>query len=68
MTSASNQDIPRKVAASQGFHWVVEGFRLYRKNLLLLLSAAFGHAVRRGDSAWPDSGDGQPRCPNWLRH
>jgi hypothetical protein len=41
MTTASNQDIPRKVAASQGFHWVVAGFRLYRKNPLLL-SAAFG--------------------------
>ena len=41
MTSASNQDIPRKVAASQGFQWVVAGFRLYRKNALLL-SAAFG--------------------------
>lgn len=41
MNSASNQDIPRKVAASQGFQWVVAGFRLYRKNPLLL-SAAFG--------------------------
>ncbi|OGU22164.1 MAG: hypothetical protein A2580_16575 [Hydrogenophilales bacterium RIFOXYD1_FULL_62_11] len=41
MTSASNQDIPRTVAASQGWRWVVEGFRLYRKNALLL-SAAFG--------------------------
>jgi hypothetical protein len=41
MTPASNQDIPRKVAASQGFQWVVAGFRLYRKNPLLL-SAAFG--------------------------
>ncbi|MBU1263051.1 MAG: hypothetical protein KJ946_00340 [Gammaproteobacteria bacterium] len=41
MTTASNQDIPRKVAASQGFHWVAAGFRLYRKNPLLL-SAAFG--------------------------
>jgi len=41
MTSASNQDIPRKVPASQGFKWVIEGFRLYRKNPLLL-SAAFG--------------------------
>jgi len=41
MTSASNQDIPRKVAASQGYQWVVAGFRLYRKNPLLL-SAAFG--------------------------
>lgn len=41
MTSASNQDVPRKVAASQGFQWVIEGFRLYRKNPLLL-SAAFG--------------------------
>lgn len=41
MTNASNQDIPRKVAASQGYRWVAEGFRLYRKNPLLL-SAAFG--------------------------
>jgi len=41
MTSASNQDIPRTVAASQGWRWVVEGFRLYRKSALLL-SAAFG--------------------------
>ena len=40
MTTASNQDIPRKVAASQGFHWVAEGFRLYRRTPLLL-SAAF---------------------------
>ncbi|MDP1644500.1 MAG: BPSS1780 family membrane protein [Thiobacillus sp.] len=41
MNTASNQDVPRKVAASQGFQWVVAGFRLYRKNPLLL-SAAFG--------------------------
>lgn len=41
MTPASNQDIPRKVAASEGFQWVAAGFRLYRKNPLLL-SAAFG--------------------------
>lgn len=41
MNTESNQDIPRKVAASQGFHWAVEGFRLYRKTPLLL-SAAFG--------------------------
>jgi hypothetical protein len=41
MNTASNQDIPRKVAASEGFQWVVAGFRLYRKNPLLL-SAAFG--------------------------
>jgi uncharacterized membrane protein len=40
MTIASNQDIPRKVAASQGFQWVIDGFRLYRK-APLLLSAAF---------------------------
>lgn len=40
MTSASNQDIPRKVAASEGFQWVAAGFRLYRKTPLLL-SAAF---------------------------
>jgi uncharacterized membrane protein len=41
MTTQTNQDIPRKVAASQGFQWVAAGFRLYRKNPLLL-SAAFG--------------------------
>jgi uncharacterized membrane protein len=41
MNTASNQDIPRKVAASQGFQWLAAGFRLYRKNPLLL-SAAFG--------------------------
>ncbi len=41
MTPASNQDIPRKVAANQGFQWVAAGFRLYRKKPLLL-SAAFG--------------------------
>ena len=41
MTPASNQDIPRKVAAGEGFQWVAAGFRLYRKNPLLL-SAAFG--------------------------
>jgi type IV secretory pathway VirB3-like protein len=41
MTTTTNQDIPRKVAASQGLQWVVAGFRLYRKNPLLL-SAAFG--------------------------
>src|SRR5574340_203873 len=41
MNTASNQDVPRKVAASQGFQWVATGFRLYRKNPLLL-SAAFG--------------------------
>jgi hypothetical protein len=40
MTSAPNQDIPRKVAASEGFQWVAAGFRLYRKTPLLL-SAAF---------------------------
>lgn len=41
MTTGSNQDIPRKVAANQGFQWVAAGFRLYRKTPLLL-SAAFG--------------------------
>ena len=41
MNTASNQDIPRKVAANRGFQWVVAGFRMYRKNPLLL-SAAFG--------------------------
>jgi uncharacterized membrane protein len=40
MNTDSNQDIPRKVAASQGLQWVVAGFRLYRRNPLLL-SAAF---------------------------
>jgi uncharacterized membrane protein len=39
--NASDQDIPRKVAASEGLQWVVAGFRLYRRNPLLL-SAAFG--------------------------
>jgi hypothetical protein len=41
MNTPSNQEIPRKVAASQGFQWVTAGFRLYRKTPLLL-SAAFG--------------------------
>jgi hypothetical protein len=41
MTTTFNEDIPRKVAASQGVQWVVAGFRLYRKNPMLL-SAAFG--------------------------
>jgi uncharacterized membrane protein len=41
MKTDPNQEIPRKVPASQGLQWVVEGFRLYRKNALLL-SAAFG--------------------------
>lgn len=41
MTTPDNQDIPRKVPAAQGFQWVSAGFRLYRKNPLLL-SAAFG--------------------------
>lgn len=41
MSTPDNQDIPRKVAASQGMQWVVEGFRLYRRSPLLL-SAAFG--------------------------
>ena len=40
MNTGSNQDIPRKVAASEGLHWVSAGFRLYRRNPLLL-SAAF---------------------------
>ncbi|KAB2325508.1 hypothetical protein F8A86_00380 [Betaproteobacteria bacterium SCN1] len=40
MTTPDNQDIPRKVPAAQGFQWVGAGFRLYRKNPLLL-SAAF---------------------------
>jgi hypothetical protein len=41
MSTAANQEVPRKVAAVQGFQWVATGFRLYRKNPLLL-SAAFG--------------------------
>lgn len=41
MNRQNNQDIPRKVAARQGWQWVLEGFRLYRK-MPLLLSAAFG--------------------------
>ena len=41
MSVSSDHDIPRKVAAKQGLHWVNEGFRLYRQNPLLL-SAAFG--------------------------
>lgn len=36
-----NQDIPRKLPAAQGLQWVNAGFRLYRRNPLLL-SAAFG--------------------------
>lgn len=40
MNSPANQDIPRKVPAAQGVQWVSSGFRLYRKNPLLL-SAAF---------------------------
>lgn len=39
--TTSNQDIPRRVAAAQGFQWVAAGFRLYRRTPLLL-SAAFG--------------------------
>lgn len=41
MTTPDNQDVPRKVPAAQGLHWVNAGFRLYRRNPLLL-SAAFG--------------------------
>ncbi len=41
MSVSPDHDIPRKVAAKQGLHWVNEGFRLYRQNPLLL-SAAFG--------------------------
>jgi len=41
MNSPNDQDIPRKLAAREGWRWVIEGFRLYRKNPLLL-SAAFG--------------------------
>ncbi len=41
MSVSSDHDIPRKLAAKQGLHWVNEGFRLYRQNPLLL-SAAFG--------------------------
>lgn len=41
MNPAGNDEIPRKLPAGQGMQWVVEGFRLYRRNPLLL-SAAFG--------------------------
>jgi uncharacterized membrane protein len=41
MNTEMQQEIPRKVAARQGWQWVVEGFRLYRRTPLLL-SAAFG--------------------------
>lgn len=41
MTTPDDQDIPRKVPAAQGFQWVNAGFKLYRRNPLLL-SAAFG--------------------------
>jgi uncharacterized membrane protein len=41
MDTQTLQDIPRKVAARQGWQWVVDGFRLYRRSPLLL-SAAFG--------------------------
>lgn len=41
MNTASDQEIPRRVAAREGWQWVIEGFRLYRRNPLLL-SAAFG--------------------------
>lgn len=41
MPVSPDQDIPRKLAATQGLQWVNEGFRLYRQNPLLL-SAAFG--------------------------
>lgn len=41
MTHASDPDIPRRVAASEGFQWLLAGFRLYRRSPLLL-SAAFG--------------------------
>lgn len=41
MNDISNQDIPRRVAAAEGFRWVATGFRQYRRNPLLL-SAAFG--------------------------
>ncbi len=40
MSVSSDHDIPRKLAAKQGLHWVNEGFRLYRRNPLIL-SAAF---------------------------
>lgn len=41
MNTAYDQEVPRKVAVSEGLQWVVTGFRLYRKTPLLL-SAAFG--------------------------
>jgi uncharacterized membrane protein len=36
-----NDDIPRKLPASAGRHWVTDAFRLFRKNPLLL-GSAFG--------------------------
>ena len=41
MNTSADQEIPRRLPAGQGMRWVAEGFRLYRKNPLLL-SAAFG--------------------------
>jgi uncharacterized membrane protein len=41
MNTSANQEIPRKLPAGDGMRWFTEGFRLYRKNPLLL-SAAFG--------------------------
>lgn len=41
MNAAADTEIPRKVPAGQGLRWLAEGFRLYRKNPLLL-SAGFG--------------------------
>lgn len=41
MTTQTPQDIPRKVSAREGWQWLLAGFRLYRRNPLLL-SAAFG--------------------------
>jgi uncharacterized membrane protein len=41
MSAPANDEIPRRLPAGQGVQWVREGFRLYRRNPLLL-SAAFG--------------------------
>ena len=40
MNTSTDQEIPRKLSARQGLHWVNEGWRLYRRSPLLL-SAAF---------------------------
>lgn len=40
MSMSTDEDIPRKLPARQGLQWVNEGWRLYRRNPLIL-SAAF---------------------------